>query len=100
MKILVLNSGSSSQKACLYEIGTSLPDHPPACLWEGRAEFAGDNAKVTVKSSHGAIQKEQIPTSSRDEVVRRLLSTLIDGNARAIGSTTEIDAVGHRVVHG
>jgi acetate kinase len=34
MKILVLNSGSSSQKACLYEIGETLPDDPPACLWE------------------------------------------------------------------
>ena len=38
MKILVLNSGSSSQKACLYEIGATLPEDPPACLWERKVE--------------------------------------------------------------
>src|SRR5215471_13652734 len=39
MKILVLNSGSSTQKACLYEIGETLPDDPPACLWERKIEW-------------------------------------------------------------
>ena len=100
MKILVLNSGSSSQKACLYEIGDSIPDHPPACLWEGRVEFGSDNADIVVKNSRGAVQKEQIPKSSREQVVRRLLSTLSDGKVRALASVSEIDAVGHRVVHG
>jgi acetate kinase len=37
MKILVLNSGSSSQKICLYQLGENLPDNPPGCLWEGAA---------------------------------------------------------------
>src|SRR5262245_7539525 len=40
MKILVLNSGSSSQKACLYEIGDALPENPPVPLWKGRIEWA------------------------------------------------------------
>ena len=44
MKILVLNSGSSSQKTCLYEIGETLPVDPPACLWEGKIEWDGDDA--------------------------------------------------------
>jgi acetate kinase len=39
MKILVLNSGSSTQKACFYEIGDTLPDDPPACLWERKIEW-------------------------------------------------------------
>jgi acetate kinase len=39
MKILVLNSGSSTQKACLFEIGETLPDDPPACLWERKIEW-------------------------------------------------------------
>jgi len=39
MKVLVLNSGSSSEKACLYEIGQMLPDDPPACLWERKIEW-------------------------------------------------------------
>jgi acetate kinase len=38
MKILVLNSGSSSQKTSLFNIGETLPDDPPAPLWEGKIE--------------------------------------------------------------
>jgi acetate kinase len=100
MKILVLNSGSSSQKACLYEIGESLPDHPPACLWEGRAEFGGDTAAIAVKNSQGRVQKEKIQDSSRGQVVRHLLNTLCEGEVRVLASVSEINAVGHRVVHG
>src|SRR6266849_8295728 len=100
MKILVLNSGSSSQKACLYEIGETLPNRPPGCLWEGRIEFGSDTATITAKNSEGDVLKEKIPISSREEVVRHLLRTARDGKTRAIGSVTEIEAVGHRVVHG
>jgi acetate kinase len=100
MKILVLNSGSSSQKACLYEIGETFPMSPSASLWEGRIEWNGDTAAMVVKNSEGVVLKEELPVSSREQVIRHLLRTLRDGNARAIASTLEIDAVGHRVVHG
>ena len=100
MKILVLNSGSSSQKASLYEIGETLPVQPPPCLWEGRIEWGSDTAKISVKNSKGAVQREQLRDSSREQVVRHLLSTLNAGPAAAIAPLSEIDAVGHRVVHG
>ena len=100
MKILVLNSGSSSQKACLYEIGEALPDHPPACLWEGRVEFGRSSATVTTKNSQGGLQKEEIQVSSREQVVRNLLGTLTEGGAGVLASASDVDAVGHRVVHG
>src|SRR5271166_6286974 len=100
MKVLVLNSGSSSQKACLYEIGETFPLYPPTPLWEGRIEWNCDTAAIVVKNSEGVVLKEELPVSSREQVIRHLLRTLRDGNARAIGSTLEIDAVGHRVVHG
>ena len=100
MKILVLNSGSSSQKACLYEVRGTLPMHPPAPLWEGRIEWSGDTAAITVKNSQGVVLKEELPASPREQVIRHLLRTLRDGNARAIASASEIDVVGHRVVHG
>src|SRR5262249_24181195 len=100
MKILVLNSGSSSQKACLYEIGDAIPDHPPACLWEGRVEFGNGTADIVVKNAQGAVQKEQIQKSSREQVVRLLLSTLSDEKVGALASVSEIDVVGHRFVHG
>jgi acetate kinase len=100
MKILVLNSGSSSQKACLYEIGETVPDHPPIPLWQGKIEWSADTAAVVVKNSQGVTFKEELPVCSREQVIRHLLRTARDGNARAIASTLEIDAVGHRVVHG
>ena len=98
MKILVLNSGSSSQKACLYEIGETLPDRPPACLWEGKIEWGGDTATIAVKNSKGIVQEEQLTVSSREQAIRHLLRTLLTG--KTIASASEIDAVGHRVVHG
>ena len=100
MKILVLNSGSSSQKACLYEIGETIPDYPPRPLWDGRIEWGSDTAAISVKNSKGGVQKENLKVRSREEFVRHLLDTLDVGPAAAIGSLSEIDAVGHRVVHG
>jgi acetate kinase len=100
MKILVLNSGSSSQKACLYEIGETVPDCPPIPLWQGKIEWSGATAAILVKNSQGVTFKEELPVCSREQVIRHLLRTARDGNARAIASTLEIDAVGHRVVHG
>ena len=100
MKILVLNSGSSSQKASLYEIGEALPTLAPAFLWEGRIEWGSHSAAITVKNSKGITQKEQLTVRSREQAIRHLLRTLVSGSARAINSASDIDAVGHRVVHG
>jgi len=100
MKILVLNSGSSSQKACLYDIRDSLPKHPPACLWEGRIEWSGESAAIAVKNAKGGVQKKNVTITSREQVVRELLCTAWSGDTRVLTSLAEIDAVGHRVVHG
>jgi len=100
MKILVLNSGSSSQKASLYEIGDSLPEHPPASLWEGRIEWEDDGAAIVVRNSKGVVLKQHAEVSSREPVLSNLLSTCWSGQSRALTSASEIDAVGHRVVHG
>jgi len=80
MKILVLNSGSSSQKTCLYEIGKSLPVDPPVCLWEGKIELAR--------------------VSSRRTALEHLLATLRSDRSAGVTSISDIDAVGHRIVHG
>ena len=100
MKILVLNSGSSSQKACLYEIGDSVPDNAPVPLWEGRIEWHGENAAITVRNTKGAVNKSTQTISSRELLLKDLLSTLWSGEIRSIDSATEVDAVGHRIVHG
>ena len=100
MKVLVLNSGSSSQKSCLYEIGDALPDDPPACLWEGKIEWADDQAQFTIKNSRGVSRKEQTSVGTRGEAVERLLRSLWSGEARGVSDPSSIDVVGHRVVHG
>jgi acetate kinase len=99
MKILVLNSGSSSQKSCLYEIGEVLPSDPPACLWEGRIEWDGEFAAVTVKAN-GVTQRDRLHVSSRVDVVERLLRTLWSSETGVLASASQIDVVGHRIVHG
>jgi acetate kinase len=99
MKILVLNSGSSTQKACLYDIGDSLPVHPPACLWEGQIEWGAETAEVTVKS-RGIAVRGRVAAKARDAVLNALLRTMWSGNTAVIRSARDIEAVGHRVVHG
>jgi acetate kinase len=101
MKVLVLNSGSSSQKSCLYEIGDKLPADPPNCVWEGKIEWVDGKAEYSIKDSRGISRKEELAgVASRGEAISRLLQSLWSGEAQAISSPSEIDVVGHRVVHG
>jgi acetate kinase len=100
MKILVLNSGSSSEKSCLYEIGDSVPDDPPPCQWEGKIEWEGEVTEIALRNVKGAVRKERTKVGSRAEAVEQLLANLWEGDARAISAPSEIDVVGHRVVHG
>src|SRR5580765_6450733 len=79
MKILVLNSGSSSQKVSLYELGNHLPEDPPDQLWEAKIE----------SFDHPAA-----------DALEHLIATLWSGKSPVIHSPDEIDIVGHRIVHG
>src|ERR1700687_5818543 len=100
MNVLVLNSGSSSQKSCLYEIGDTVPADPPDCVWEGKIEWAGDSTECSIKNSRGVSRKDQTSVGSRGEAIERLLDGLWSGETQAISSPSDIDVVGHRVVHG
>lgn len=100
MKILVLNSGSSSQKSCVYEIGDSLPDDPPNSLWEARIEWDGNAAEIRVKTSKRAAFNERVENASRQQSLERSLRSLWEGDARIIEKPSEIRVVGHRIVHG
>jgi acetate kinase len=100
MKILVLNSGSSSQKSCLYDIGKTLPEHPPAPAWEGKIEWDGNQADVQVRNSQGAQLKDRVQVTSRSDAIDRLLDTLWNGKLRVVSVPSEIDVAGHRIVHG
>jgi len=100
MKILVLNSGSSSQKSCLYEIGDALPEHAPEPVWQARIEWNGDQGEVRVQTSQGIKLNEQVKMGSHVQAVEPLLDALWSGKARVISAPSEIHVVGHRVVNG
>jgi acetate kinase len=100
MKILVLNSGSSSQKSALYEIPGALPEHSPAPVWEGKIEWSGNHADIHARNSRGVELKDSVQVASRSNAIEQLLDTLWNGTVRAVSALSEIDVVGHRIVHG
>ena len=101
MKILVLNAGSSSQKSCLYQINDNLPDLPLKPLWSAKIDWTYSKgiAELKVKSNEGELQIE-LSSSDRMAVMARLLDSLYKGETQVIDNLSEINIVGHRVVHG
>ena len=102
MKIVVLNAGSSSQKSKLYELADELPEQPPVPLWEANADWAEHPGETDLKVTtvHGGTVAETLPTDSRRAVIKHLLNTLVSGKTQVLSRLTQIDVVGHRVVHG
>jgi acetate kinase len=100
MKILVLNSGSSTLKTTLYEIAAAPPDDPPAALWEDLIEWQGSCADIRTSSLAGVRSQNRIQTNSRKQVIEQLLSDLWTGAAPLLKGASEISVVGHRIVHG
>ena len=102
MKILVLNAGSSSQKSCLYELSANgLPPSPPPPVWEAHIDWtvAAAGGVMTVKAN-GIILKVELTGGDRDRAIPLLLDTLVSGDTQVLQQLSEIDTVGHRVVHG
>src|SRR5713101_6893011 len=100
MKILVLNSGSSSQKSSFYDVGQSLSESPPVPAWEGKIEWGGSNAQVQIQNSTGLHLRDQIQVVSRRQATELLLKHLWSGLAPIVCKPSEIDIVGHRIVNG
>lgn len=102
MKILVLNAGSSSQKSCVYEITGDIPEEPLKPLWEAKVDWTHHQgfAEIEVKTDTGEQLQEEIPADSRPQVIAHLLDTLCNGSTQIMSQPSEIDVVGHRVVHG
>ncbi|MDZ8084682.1 MAG: acetate kinase [Nostoc sp. DedQUE12b] len=103
MKILVLNAGSSSQKSCLYEIADeTLPSQAPEPLWEGKINWTQDRgvAEIEVKTAMGETLQKSISGDSPQAHLTDMLDTLSHGATKVIDRLSEIDVVGHRIVHG
>lgn len=100
MRVLVLNSGSSSQKSALYELGEDLPKDPPQPLWRAEIEWSADSAKLRVQSSQNIEFEQSVSLADRQGAIEHTLGTLWDGPTAVIQSAKSIDVVGHRIVHG
>jgi acetate kinase len=105
MKILVLNAGSSSQKSCLYEITDRPEIVPNSPLWEAKIDWTGHEGVAELRANKGEETLEKTlaienPTESRSPAIAQMLKTLWEGKTKAIAHPQEIDAVGHRIVHG
>ncbi len=97
MNVLVINAGSSSLKYQLLNPATG------DLLAKGLCERIGIDGKFTYKPQLPGKEKLDaidvaMPTHS--EAIQTVLNALVDARNGVIASMKEIDAVGHRVVHG
>ena len=102
MKILIMNAGSSSQKSCLYQLAeNNLPQHPPQPLWEAHVDWTvAEGFAVGKIKANGVKLEAKLENAGRGVVLAKMLDTLIEGETKVIEQLSEIDIVGHRVVHG
>jgi acetate kinase len=93
LNVLALNSGSSSLKFGLYEVGTCLPTR---MLLSGEAEsIGGKESKFHAQGSdRNALVSETLSIQSQHEAIGRL------GKLLAASHLPAPDAIGHRIVHG
>ena len=95
MKILVLNCGSSSVKYKLIDTATD------ATLAEGGVEKIGlPDGFLKFKKADGSKEITELGHIDHKQAVEAILKNLTDPVNGCIKSYSEIDAVGHRVVHG
>ena len=95
MNILVINAGSSSLKYQLLNPDTQ------EVLAKGLCERIGLDGKFTYKpAGKEAVKDADVSMPTHSEAIQTVLNALVDEKNGVIGSMKEIDAVGHRVVHG
>ena len=95
MKVLVINAGSSSLKYQLLDTDTE------AVLAKGNCERIGiDGSRIIHKTSGKDEYIKETALPDHSAAMKLLVDTLVDADVGCIGSIGEIEAVGHRVVHG
>ncbi len=95
MKILVLNCGSSSIKYALYNMDDQ------SVLTSGGIEKIGlPDSFIKIKLADGRKVQIDEPIPEHTKGVKFILQVLTEGEYAVLGSLNELDAVGHRTVHG
>ncbi len=93
MKILVINSGSSSLKFQVIDSDTEQ------VLVKGLCERIGIDGEFTYKTDKVSI-KEPVAMENHTQAVNTLLEALVDQEKGIIHDFSQIDVIGHRLVHG
>lgn len=93
MKILVMNCGSSSLKYQLIDMENEN------VLAKGLCERIGIEGSKIKHEGNGKFETEK-PMHDHTEAIKMVIDALLDPNHGVIKSIDEVNAVGHRVVHG
>ena len=94
MKILVCNSGSSSLKFSLFEADREL------LLAEGSIDWTTRPSRLVFRYPGQPEFREELHLREHSEALGRILADLQIGPSAPLQGIQDIDAVGHRVVHG
>ena len=95
MKVFVLNCGSSSIKYKLFDMPSAK------ALAKGLAEKIGlEKGKITHSLQNGDKKEWEEPVPDHQKGIERILDILTDSEHGCLKTLSEIEAVGHRVVHG
>ena len=97
MNVLVINAGSSSLK---YQL---LNPETGKLLAKGLCERIGIDGKFTYKpqvEGKEVLDAIDVAMPTHSEAIQAVLNALVDAKNGVVASMKEIDAVGHRVVHG
>ena len=95
MNVLVINAGSSSLKYQLFDMDNK------AVLAKGLCERIGIDGRLTHTNPNKSEKYcENVPMKDHADAIRAVINILVDKEWGVIESMKEIDAVGHRVVHG
>jgi len=102
VRILVLNAGSSSLKFQLIDTdGAAIAESRDRRLARGQVERIGGQAIVTLAAADAPPTKTTAPIRDHAAAVEHVITWLAGPDSGvAIESVAEIEAVGHRVVHG
>ena len=95
MKVLVLNAGSSSMKFTMFAMGNEK------VLAKGLVERLGSDCPHLIYSRHDGLKKEfDPPVKNHTDALKRICDILVDKEFGVIKDLSEVQAIGHRVVHG
>ena len=94
MNVLVINCGSSSLKYQLIDSETE------AVLAKGICERIGIDGRLVYQKAGLDKEITEMAMPTHKQAIQGVLDALVNAKTGAIASLAEIDAVGHRVVHG